>query len=120
MVRKGWDIVEKNQEKISNLVMDMLTFSKEREPVLVAADLNQVISDVVELVESRAKQEGTDIRWQPTDLLPPMTFDPDGIHRCVLNVVSNAIDACAQGGHVSISAEFKAVENEVHLSLIHI
>jgi len=34
LVRKGWNIVEKNQAKISNLVMDMLTFSKEREPDL--------------------------------------------------------------------------------------
>ena len=32
MTRKGWNIVEKNQGKISTLVMDMLTFSKEREP----------------------------------------------------------------------------------------
>ena len=46
-----------------------------------------------------------------------MTFDADGIHRCVLNVVSNAIDACDQGGHVSISAQFKAVENEVHICI---
>ena len=33
IMRKGWGIVEKNQERISALVMDMLTFSKEREPV---------------------------------------------------------------------------------------
>src|SRR5690606_11610265 len=26
VIRKGWSIVEKNQERISNLVMDMLTF----------------------------------------------------------------------------------------------
>ena len=32
VVGKGWKIVEKNQNKISDLVMDMLTFSKEREP----------------------------------------------------------------------------------------
>jgi len=31
VVGKGWKIVEKNQNKISALVMDMLTFSKERE-----------------------------------------------------------------------------------------
>ena len=30
--RKGWDIVEKNQQRISALVMDMLTFSKQRDP----------------------------------------------------------------------------------------
>ena len=31
-IRKGWGIVERNQERISSLVLDMLTFSKEREP----------------------------------------------------------------------------------------
>ena len=34
VVRKGWTIVERNQNRISTLVMDMLTFSKEREPDL--------------------------------------------------------------------------------------
>ncbi|MBL9123902.1 MAG: FHA domain-containing protein, partial [Planctomycetaceae bacterium] len=42
IVRKGWDIVERNQNKISTLVMDMLTFSKEREPDLEPAQLNEV------------------------------------------------------------------------------
>ncbi len=32
MTRKGWNIVDRNQNRISALVMDMLTFSKDREP----------------------------------------------------------------------------------------
>ena len=32
IVRRGWTIVEKNQTKIYNMVMDMLSFSKDREP----------------------------------------------------------------------------------------
>ena len=32
IVRRGWGIVEKNQAKIYNLVMDMLSYSKDREP----------------------------------------------------------------------------------------
>ena len=43
IMRKGWGIVEKNQERISTLVMDMLTFSKEREPVPEPADLNELV-----------------------------------------------------------------------------
>jgi signal transduction histidine kinase len=39
VVRKGWDIVNRNQNKISSLVMDMLSFSKEREPDPVPSDL---------------------------------------------------------------------------------
>jgi hypothetical protein len=34
IVRRGWTIVEKNQNKIYNMVMDMLSFSKDREPAL--------------------------------------------------------------------------------------
>jgi signal transduction histidine kinase/pSer/pThr/pTyr-binding forkhead associated (FHA) protein len=96
MVRKGWEFVERNQEKISNLVMDMLTFSKEREPDLVPGDLNQVVGDVVELVKARAQEKHVELLWQPADEFPTLTFDPDGIHRSVLNIATNAIDACAE------------------------
>jgi len=40
VVAKGWNIVEKNQQKISSLVMDMLTFSKERKPEVATANIN--------------------------------------------------------------------------------
>ncbi|MEK6247641.1 MAG: FHA domain-containing protein, partial [Planctomycetales bacterium] len=53
VVQKGWHIVEKNQGRISNLVMDMLTFSKEREPELIPTVLNDVVGEVIELMQSR-------------------------------------------------------------------
>lgn len=94
MVGKGWEFVEKNQERISSLVMDMLTFSKEREPELVPADLNSVAADVVELMNVRAIERGVELAFVPEGHLPLLTFDPEAMHRAVLNVVSNAIDAC--------------------------
>ncbi len=94
IVRKGWDIVERNQKKISNLVLDMLTFSKDREPELLPADLNATVQDVVEVVAARAADLGMELVWLPAADMPYCTFDPDGIHRAVLNVVTNAIDAC--------------------------
>jgi signal transduction histidine kinase len=92
-IRRGWDIVEKNQEKISNLVLDMLSFSKEREPQRAEAELNEVVGDVVELMRVRAEEREVTLDWQPGDV-PTLTFDPDGMHRAVLNLVTNAIDAC--------------------------
>ena len=56
VTRKGWNIVERNQNRISALVMDMLTFSKEREPDLAAANINEVVADVVELMRVRAER----------------------------------------------------------------
>lgn len=98
IVRKGWDIVEKNQNKISTLVMDMLTFSKEREPDLQPAQINEVVADVVDLMQPRAKDMGVELTVELQPDVPMLTFDPDGLHRAVLNVVTNAIDACDREG----------------------
>jgi signal transduction histidine kinase len=93
VVRKGWEIVRRNQDKISSLVMDMLSFSKHREPDLVEADLAALLADVVETVQQRADESGTVIRWTAPADLPRMVFDPEGMSRAVLNVVTNALDA---------------------------
>ncbi len=92
-VRKGWGIVDRNQDRISNLVMDMLTFSKEREPELVKADLNETVRDVVELMQTRAKEMNVLLGQHLDESIPEAKFDQDGMHRAILNLVTNAIDA---------------------------
>lgn len=95
-VHKGWGIVEKNQERISSLVMDMLTYSKERKPDPEPAELNEIVADVVELSQARADELGVDLQWKPGEGLPTLSVDPEAIHRAVLNIVSNAIGACEE------------------------
>ena len=124
IVRKGWNIVEKNQGRISNLVMDMLSFSKEREPDLVLSELNRVCEDVVELMQSRAADYHVKLTWQAAENVPESMFDPEGMHRAILNVVTNAIDACESQsrdetdytGQVDISTEYD--ENARLLSVL--
>jgi two-component system NtrC family sensor kinase len=107
-IRKGWAIVDRNQERISTLVLDMLTFSKEREPDPRPADLNQVASEVVDLMASRAEEMSVELAWRPASNMPTLMFDPEGLHRAVLNVVTNAIDACDENekGRVVVSTRF--------------
>lgn len=93
MIRQGWGIVERNQTRIYDMVMDMLNFSKDRVPVLRVAELNKVVSEVAELAASRASECGVTFEYRPGDDIPTAMFDAEGIHRAVLNIVSNAIDA---------------------------
>ena len=105
VVRKGWKMVERNQNKISTLVMDMLTFSKEREPEPIPSDLNTVTGEVVELMQTRAKELSVEFSYRPARPMPIATFDPEALHRAILNVVTNGLDACAdrEGGRVTVS-----------------
>jgi two-component system NtrC family sensor kinase len=93
VLQKGWDIVRRNQNKISSLVMDMLSFSKEREPDPMPSDLGALIDDILETVQQRIEEGGVTVRWNRPADLPRLVFDPEGLSRAVLNVVSNALDA---------------------------
>ncbi|MCH9656173.1 MAG: FHA domain-containing protein [Planctomycetes bacterium] len=93
LVRKGWNIVEKNQNKIYHLVMDMLTFSTERKPALEPGSINTPVKDIFELMQARAEEFGVQLKCELSKDLPESVFDHEGIHRAVLNIVINAIDA---------------------------
>ena len=93
LLQRGWVIVEKNQAKIYDLVLDMLSYSKDREPNIEVVDLNRVVRDVVELLESRAQELHIKLEARLDEKLPTIQADPEGVHRSVLNIVGNAFDA---------------------------
>lgn len=119
IVRRGWTIVEKNQGKIYNLVMDMLSFSKDREPVIEPSDLNEMVGEVVELMLTRAEELGVRLEWQPSKDLPQVMIDADGIHRAVLNIVTNAIDAAegAENAKVEVTTEWDPATSIARVSV---
>jgi signal transduction histidine kinase len=120
IVGKGWKIVEKNQNKISALVMDMLTFSKEREPDLTAANINTIVHDVLELMQTRAQEEHVELRCHLAEDMPELVFDPEGIHRALLNIVTNAIDAVAAvdpPGRVAVKTSYLPERNVVQVEI---
>ena len=113
VLRKGWDIVARNQNKISSLVMDMLSFSKEREPDPLPSDLVALVSDIVETVQQRAAESKTAIHWEPpTAAIPRLLFDPEAMSRAVLNVVSNALDAVENRPDAAIGIRLDCQEQE--------
>jgi signal transduction histidine kinase len=120
LIRRGWTIVERNQERIYNLVMDMLTFSKERQPKLAQADLNQIVSDVAELLRGRAGDAHVSVETELAADLPASFFDADGILRAVLNVGANAVDAVESSdqGRVLLTTAFDPQEDEVLVTVV--
>ena len=120
VVEQGWGIVQKNQEKIYNLVMDMLSFSKEREPSLELADINDTVREIVELMTARAKESRVLLITDLDPTIDRLAIDPDGISRALLNIVTNAIDALEDVEHerrVEITTRLAQNGRYLHLSV---
>jgi signal transduction histidine kinase len=71
----------------------MLNYSKERVPSIEPTNINQIVTDVVELLKGRVTEQGVQFQLQLDPELPVVQADPEGIHRAVLNILGNALDA---------------------------
>jgi signal transduction histidine kinase len=105
-VQMAWDIVKHGHESIASLVQDMVNYSKPREPEWKLTDVNQVALGAMTF----AKEYGKDKNVQMTELLDPTIgpffLDPQPVERCVLNLLTNAVDAVPQdSGIVSVQTQ---------------
>jgi len=114
-VLRGWDMVKRNNEFMSGLVLDMVAYAKEREPAYELADVGEIVRSVCELMTERARQNNIELRHELGDLRP-CAMDAKEIRRCVLNLVTNAIEACAgPGAEVVVRAGFSEGQREVRI-----
>jgi signal transduction histidine kinase len=71
----------------------MLSYSKDREPAVEPTDLNELCEDVLGVVRGRAEEHEVKVEFHRGAGVSAVPCDADGIHRAVLNIVSNAFDA---------------------------
>ena len=93
LIQRGWGIVDRNQGRIYDLVMDMLSYSTDRTPAWNRSDVNATVGDVCELLQARADEARVVLERVFPEGPSEADYDSEGIHRAVLNVVTNAIDA---------------------------
>jgi two-component system NtrC family sensor kinase len=93
-LKKGWQMIQRNINHTSDLVLDLLSYSKQREPEFDNCFPNEIAADVCELMTPRAQSYHIEIERDFSDDIQEVSMDPRTIHRCLLNLVSNAIDAC--------------------------
>ena len=91
---QGWDMIKGNVDKITNLSLDLLNYAKDTDLDLQAGDPNQPAREVVDLMRPKARELGIELQKDFSDRQNTCQFDADLIYRCLLNLVTNAIDAC--------------------------
>jgi signal transduction histidine kinase len=75
-------------------------------PELDMVNPNRLVEEIIELYSDIAAKKGIELTSNLTPDLKEVPLDPKGIHTCLTNLVSNAIDACLmsdkKGGEVCI------------------
>jgi PAS domain S-box-containing protein len=93
-LQTGWKMVQRNIARTSDLVQDLLSYSKEREPQLEPCRPNEIAQEVIELMQEVADGEKVSLELDLSPRIGEVIMDQRSLHRSLLNLVSNAIDAC--------------------------
>jgi signal transduction histidine kinase len=93
-LKQGWELVRGNLDRIKTLSLDLLNFAKTDRLEYRLVDPGLPAREVVDLMTARARDHGLDLTLEVVPDLAPIYIDPAGIHQCLLNLVTNAIDAC--------------------------
>ena len=101
-VKNGWQTVRRNNDMLGNLVLDMLALARESEPKPFPTDINDLAQQVCELLTDHAAERKVTVECIAAENLEEVTLDPTHFYRCLLNLVSNAIDAINEMGRVCV------------------
>ena len=92
-ISQGWEAVRFSFEKIKDLSVDLLNYAKFTDLNFIFSDPNEPAREVAELMKPRAEKLGINLKMDLSSDLKTIRLDPDAIHHCLLNLVTNSIDA---------------------------
>jgi signal transduction histidine kinase len=117
-LRTGWQMLNNSVQRIEKLTLDMLYYAKERVPVREPTNLSEVLREIIDLMEESAASRGVRFHAEFDEGMGPQLLDRTAIFRAVLNLVSNAIDACAESesGEL-VTLRTRAVLDEVVITV---
>jgi two-component system NtrC family sensor kinase len=96
-ISRVWRVFRRSSQRISYLVLNMLAYSKDRKPELQPCSINDVCREVANLCREQLEAKQAKFRLDLEPQLPLLRVDHQGLHRCLLNLLTNAIDAVDEG-----------------------
>lgn len=100
----GMRILERSVERFQRVVKNMLAYSKGVQVLKAPSSINTIVQEAVDTLRSRADQQGVGISWTPC-IESSVQVDPEQIYEVALNLIGNALDACAHGDSINVSTQ---------------
>lgn len=95
-LQQGWKILTNGVRHIERLTMDMLYYAGERTLKREPVNPNHILREVFDLLKETASSQGVELREDFDEEIEPLCLDRIAIYRAVLNMATNAIDACGE------------------------
>ncbi|MHA1378345.1 MAG: PAS domain-containing sensor histidine kinase [Candidatus Helarchaeota archaeon] len=120
------DGIIRESERISNIVEELLIFSRKDTRQFVMGDINEVISSSINLIFPRIKTSNIIIQKEFQQNLPKISMRIQNIQQVILNILQNSIDALNEkfgekyqgtSKNIKISTKLVKIQNKKYIKI---
>ncbi len=116
IISNGWGILSRNLDRIYELMVNMLAYSKRRKPELEMVQITSLLKEIVEWMQPQCEKRDVALITDFDDNMPPVSVDPGGVHQVVTNLLYNALDAVeSSSGVVTLRCEYHPDDSVVKI-----
>jgi len=116
MLEEGRSILRKSYDRMKNLVLSMVDYSREREIEPVPVNINNVIKDILWTKKDEVKEKKIKLIEEYDKNMPEAYLDPARMERLIINLLDNAIDAVKEKvGIIKVGTKFLLNEGAIEI-----
>ena len=93
-VKQGWEMVQRNVERIRSMVLDILYYAKDRDLEVKDIEAGRLAADIVESALKRATDLGIVLSLDVPADLGVVPGDAKAVRAMLVNILENSLDAC--------------------------
>ena len=101
-MKEEMGLIQEEASRARDIVRDLLQFSRQRDFMPEAADINVVLEQVVTMVRRQGALNVVTVKEEYTSGLPMVEMDVPRIKQVFLNIINNAVYVMATGGTLTI------------------
>jgi PAS domain S-box-containing protein len=117
---KGWEMVQRNVERIRSTVLDILYYAKDRELDLEKVSAGDVVSEVCSVLDAKAASHEIDFVTENDLADDQLEADRKALRSILVNMIDNSFDACRldkQKSDHAVSLQLDGDQDEIRFTL---
>lgn len=95
MLTEGWEMVREGIDDMTQMSMGMLDFARTKKLKLQPRNLGELVRKIHGISRAKFGEAGVRLCVEVHPDLPPVVCDEEGIRSVVMDLISNALDACS-------------------------
>jgi len=95
MLLEGWEMVREGIDDMTQMSISMLDFARTKKLKLQPTDLTELAQKIHSISHAKFKDAGVELSLDLAPDVPHVLCDGEGIRSVVMDLISNALDACS-------------------------